>query len=429
MQIEKNLLIQRVLFIWYWTLSGVGFFNEFFHLEGLYHAVNLAADVVIVALAMVTIKHWIDWAVIGSYFVISYFITCLINGMDFVTWFNGSRVFYGVLFVMPVLRYFWDDRERHDRFIEALDKQLFVFLILMAITMTIQFLYYGPGDYVGGIFGAFSGIASITIYCVSFYLLRKNLDPDNMSYSLWQNWRYIVLLYPTFLNETKISLILIVLYFLLLTPIDRKLLSRLLVVLPVTTVMLVVGVVGYMYINQGRGGTNLFSEDFFVNYLVDEIDEAEGNAQYGLRTEDHALPDIPRMAKIALIHPVLEDNMVSPLTGLGVGLYKGGTTTEQTEFTKEYDWLMVGTSPYIFHLIMQLGYVGLVWAIAVFVLSFYTCHSRIYRRREWNIQLYFTAIVLALLVYGDLWREMCFSFMVLLFMQLSWVLPTKHDTE
>ena len=402
-------------------MSGVGFVVQQVDtpaMETLDHTVNLLADITILVLALLTIRHRFDWLILASFTLLTFMSTCMINHLSLATWVNGSRVFFGVLFVPIVLRYIWDDETRHDRFIARLDKHLYIFLLLMAFTMTIQYMQIGAGDYVGGIFGPKSGIASICIYCVSFYLLRKNLDTENILSSLAKNWRFIVLLYPTFLNETKISLVLIVLYFTLLIPIDRKLALRLILGFPLIVLVGLVGVTSYMAVNQGSEGTNLYADDFVVNYLIDDTDEAEVNANYALKYLDERT-DIPRMVKIVLMVPTLEENQVSLFWGLGLGLYKGGTTLEQTEFAIEYQWLIEGTSPYVFHIFMQLGWAGAIWTILLF-LSFYLRKPPLYPRRDMNIQLFFTAVAIALLVYADLWRELAFAFPALLFLQLSW---------
>lgn len=422
MQFSKSTFIERALFIWAWCISGIGFLHQQFFMgeyDSIIQMVNLAGDATIMLLALVCLRDKTDLAFIVSYFVISYASTCMSNGQGVVVWLNGSRNYFGLLFAPPVLRYIWSDRARHDSFVGKLDKHLLVFLILQAITMTYQFFRYGPGDSVGGIFGYFSGIASITIFCASFYLVHKRIDPKHFARGLAENWLYVFLLFPVFLNETKISLVLIVLYFLLQMPFDKKMIIRSLIFVPIVLFLLGVGVYFYMNVNKQTAGTDLFSEDFFVEYLLQDIDEAQSSANYGLDTEDSALPDVPRLTKIMFMPYINMEHPGHEMLGYGVGLLKGGSTLEHTDMYNEYDWLIIGTVPMIFNIYIQLGFVGSVWLTLLFI-SWFVRRPALYRKRSLNIQLFALAIILALLVYADYWREMCFSFPIILFFFLSW---------
>ena len=93
--------------------------------------------------------------------------------------------------------------------------------------------------------GWFSGILSFSIYYASFYLLNKRIDRNNIMRSLYKNWTLIFLLFPTFLNETKISFALIIAYFILLLPIDRKYIIRITFLSPL--IIILVGVGSFFY--------------------------------------------------------------------------------------------------------------------------------------------------------------------------------------
>ncbi len=414
--------ILRVLIVWFWIMGSVGFLVQMVlprGYEGLVFSVGLLADAAIMLLAALTIRHKADWLIAGTYIVFSAYSCLVVNNTGVVLWINGMRTYFSIVCVLPVVRWFWEHPQRHQVLLQALPRQAIAFLIAMAVTITLQFMRFGPGDQVGGIFGNFnSGVASITIYITSFWLMHRSIDREHFGVSMAKHWHYIFLLYPTFLNETKISFVLLALYFVLLLPIDRKLVKRIAIVVPSFLLFAFLAVTAYTSVNDNNSGTDLFGEGFLENYLMGDLERVQSDAEYGLKYEDE-LPDVPRIAKIALMPMVHDMNPGHHLAGFGLGLFKGGNTLGITGFQEEYDWLLVGTQPVIFSIYMQLGILGVIWHIILFG-ALYTVKPAHFRHRDLNIQLYATAIFVALLVYSDLWLQLNFGFPILLFWFLSW---------
>ena len=141
--------------------------------------------------------------------------------------------------------------ERSDEFKASIIKQLNIWLWLQAFCVTEQFIRYGANDHGGGTMGeGASGMVSMMIYLVSFFLITRNWDSSDYFGSLRRNWKYIFLLYPSFLNETKVSFILLAAYFVLLLKYDRKLLLRMTYILPLS-VLVFIGL-GSLYLNLTR---------------------------------------------------------------------------------------------------------------------------------------------------------------------------------
>ncbi len=425
MRIEKSLLIQRVLLVWFWVLTCTGFVNdEFLGSNRVVRSISLLfTDATILLLALWTIRNKWDMAVLISYVAISYWSTCIVNHLSWLMWINGSRVFFGLIFVIPVLRYLWQNEYRRERFIKEMDKTLLIYLCVQAVCIVWQFLRYGAGDEVGGSLGFdFSGVASFSIYLISFYLLHKRIDNDHFVYSIKENWYLIALLFPTFLNETKISFILIILYFLFLPNIDRKWFSRMAMVVPITLIFIVGGMTVYLdTVDDPFGGIDL------VEYLAGQDLEYEtGAAEYHSLNSEETY-DIPRIAKLAFLSVVFEENPRNLYSGFGVGIYKGYTNLSINPFAETYDWLVVGTNPYAYHVILQLGVVGAIWAIILFVGCF-VCPIGIATERDVSMQLMFMSCVVIMLIYSDYWSNLAFSFIVLLFLCLSWRVPEQRDS-
>ncbi len=434
MRIQKNILVQRMLFTAFWLVAAFGFVAEEIapFIEPLRTPVMLAADAIVVLLGVWTLRHKFDIAIVASYVAISYVSTILINHSPLVTWLNGTRVFIGVLFLVPVLRYMWDSEERHDTFLRALDKQAFIFLCIQAVCLPWQFIKYGACDHGGGSIGnMFSGTVSWTIYFFSFYLMRRRYDPQNVFRSILANKWLVILLLPTFLNETKISIILLALYFLLLIPFNREMIKRLLVMAPIT--VLVVSIGCYAYAAALPDEDSDFTDiNYLLNtYLFDDdldIDQAVGGVTWMLENDDSALPDIPRVTKIVLTPNVLEENPGHEWLGFGMGLFNGSEHMAATDFGTKYQWMVFGTNPYLLHIFLQLGIVGTLWLIT-FYAGLYCLRPRLYSHRDTGTMLYSLLSVILLLLYADLHRMLVFSLMFFIFSFTMWEKPKQQKAN
>lgn len=431
MRFEKRFLIQRLFFIGFWLATCTGFFSDVLWdpnaISPLTTVSQLIVDFILLFLAFCTIRRTVDFFLIGSFLVIAIVSGFLINNDSLVVWLNGLRYFFPVLFIPPVLRYFWETEYRHDLFVKSLDKQLYIFLWLQVPTVLCQFFVYGAGDYVGGSMGkGFSGVLSFTIYFTSFYLLNKRIDRSNILQSLYKNWIYIFLLFPTFLNETKISFGLLIAYFILLLPIDRKYLIRLTFLTPLIVILVGIGSTFY-YSTVSGGGTLELNKEFFDTYLDADLDNIEGAAEYAEKNESEMF-DIPRFAKLAIIPKVFEENPGHNMLGFGLSIYKHGTIVEATDFYNEYDWLIKGTSPQIMSSTLQLGIIGALWYVVFFICLFFIKPS-VYPKRNLNMQVFFLLAVIILLFYADLWSNPNFCFIMLTFMFLSWDKPSQTNVN
>ena len=432
MKFEVRFILQRLFFIGFWLATCTGFVSDLIWghntVSPLTTASQLVVDVIMLFLAICTVRKTIDIALIGSLLVITAVSGFIVNGDSLVVWLNGLRYFFPVMFLPPILRYFWETEYRHDLFVKSLDRQLYIFLWLQVPTVLFQFFMYGAGDYVGGTMGGwFSGILSFSIYYVSFYLLNKRIDRNNILQSLYKNWTLIFLLFPTFLNETKISFALIIVYFILLLPIDRKYIIRMTFLAPVVIILVAVG--SYFYsstVNESQGKLRLDAE-FFEEYLDADVETIEKAAEYAEKNYEESF-DIPRIAKLAIIPMVFSAHPGHDLMGFGISLYKHGKIVEATDFYNEYDWLMKGTSPQIMSTVLQLGIVGSIWYIAFFI-SLFVIKPPLYSKRNLNMQAYFFLVVLILLLYADFWSYPNFCFIMFTFLFLSWEKDEESQQE
>lgn len=421
MQIEKSLFYQRILFIAFWIRAVWAFFAEEVapFAASLQPLVYLAFDAVIVALGLVMMSRKRDKIYAVVFIAIGLVITCLLNELSLFFYINGLRDFISLLFIIPIMDYFLREPERRERFVADFDRQLFWFLVLQVPCVLYQFFVYGAGDHGGGSLGnGSSGIISTLIFVISFYLIKKRMDPERYVASLWENKIYILLLIPTQLNETKISFFFIIMYFLLLLPLNKKLFIRLLFAIPFMILVTWIAIMGYMAIlSDNPEAANMFDLDYMSEtYLLDDgdmVDTAE--ALYLADSEYFEGADIPRFTKIIYLATFNDQYPGHMWTGMGIGHFKGGTMVKTSKFYKDNEWMLGGTIIYVVFLIVQLGLIGVVLALWFFWNLFSAPEKGL--KRDYNMQIFMILMFVLLIVYNESLR---YEFMMIPMVYAIW---------
>ena len=428
MQVSKSILIECALLGVFWVLGTVGFVCDELipGLESLRSYISLACDAVLVMLGLLCLRHKGDILFIGSLALISLVSSIMLNGLSISFTANGMRVFIGAMFFYPIFRYFLDDAKRRDHFLKLLDKNLEAFLWLQVPCIAYQFIAYGADDHVGGSLGNwYSGTISMMIYIISFYLMIRHINPRNFIGSLISNFKYVLLLTPTFFNETKISFVLLVLYFILLLPIDKRMFKRGLVIAPIAVLLFAVGYTTYKMTYKGDvsntvDGLNIFSEDYLMEYVLSDLENAEAGVEWTLDNEDASVADIGRLTKFLLLPMFEEENPGHIPLGFGVGHFKGGTKMDHSEFYDHYEWYLIGTMPYLIHIYLQLGVIG-VFLYLGYLVSLFVRHPADCPVRNRNLQIYMALLVTLNLFYAESLRDPVFAFIVYGFIACSWL--------
>lgn len=369
----------------------------------------LIVDGVLAILGLACLRNRFDITVIGSFLLLSFFSSFVFNNVGFAIYFNGFRDFVGLLFVLPVLRYFFTSSHAAD-FKKTFDRNLLIWLWLQAFCVTWQFIRYGAGDMGGGTYGeGGSGMVSMMIYVVSFYLIAPRWDSSKYWQSLRENKWYIILLYPTFLNETKVSFILILAYFFLLIKFDRNLILRLTYIVPLGLVVLAGLFVAYVNITE-QNADEFFEMETYQAYLygidLEELVDIAYKVQDGYYDMSEVglwSQDIPRFAKIALSIPILAAEKGGILFGAGIGQFKGWTTGLCTQFSIDNRWLLNGSRPELFVIFVQLGLLGLVWFIWLLIRINFGGQTSYPLGKQ--IRLLIALSFLLIMIYNDSLRE------------------------
>lgn len=419
---KKDILILRTFFTLFWVLGCFGFvYQELIPpLEGLLTPINIVGDAVLMLLGLYTLRKPTDALIIASFFILSFVSSFLVNNLSLMQWANGTRSFYGAIFLIPVSRYIWSKPVLYKEFIKTFDKYIFIWLCVQAVCVVEQFIRYGAGDKVGGSFGdGGSGMVSFGIYFFSFYLLNKRLDHRNAFQSIRKNIWLVILLFPTFLNETKVSFILLLMYFFLLFPINRDYIKRVIMIAPVVVILM--GGALIVYIDTVEQSDSMLDPKYLMEeYLNNDYTEDEMAAAVDWIMENETnVPDLPRFAKMGFISYVIEQNGNHWLVGLGLQGFNGATNFKATKVVEEYNWFYLGTNPYVCFIIVQLGLLGLIWAVTFYTLL-YKCCPPGYRKNK-NIYIYSLLSLIINLAYSDIIKTPTFSFIFFTFTFLQWV--------
>ena len=424
MELTRTAIYRRILFTCFWIWAVFGFVQDEIlpFMTSLQSIVFMTLDIVLIALGLVTIKSLFD-IVMGLIFItLTAISTIFLNDLTLANYLNGFREFLPFVFMVPVLRYFMGDDRRRDDFIARFDKQLLIFLIIQAPCILYQFVKYGANDHGGGSFGNwFSGSISTIIYVITFYLVWKRWNSEYYLKSLDKNKWLLLLLLPTFFNETKISFIYFAVFFLLLYRFNIKLLFKMALAAPVFIVV-------YFFVyNAYMSSTQSEEESVDLNYLLfeylstNEVDlddmvlfsEMLEHGDFG--DDDDWSVDLPRMTKIVMVPEVLSNTHGGIVFGAGLSHFKGGTNVKPTKFAKEYHWILNGTQPYLFFVSIQLGLFGTLWIIAI-MLSITGLFSK-KRGNLSKVSLYSLIVFVVILFYNSAFRipVFCLVFFYILY--------------
>lgn len=419
MIIDRYTLYYRTFFTIFWIAMCWGFVSEqlLTPLQSLSAVVFLAIDAILIILGFATLRTRRDIWIFLSYLVLAVTSTLFLNKIGIAAFLNGTRDFLGLILVVPVLRYFFTS-PRAAEFMTKVNRQLLIWLYVQAFCIIWQFLRYGAGDAVGGSMGyGASGMASMLIYITSFFLVTRKWDPDNIILSIKRNAAPILLILPTFLNETKVSFILLAFYVILLIRFDRKLIIRLFYIIPLSIVGLIAIFNVYLSITHQKAEVILsreFAEEYFYGIDLDHMIDVAIMVQDGtieVDPRDWWAVDIPRFAKFVVITPKLRDQGGGVWFGAGVGHFKGGRLFKETRFGAENRWLLQGSRPMLFFVYTQLGIIGIAWFLVVASMQLFCRRSR--ARYATQLQILLGIALAIICFYNDSLR--IFNFCTVLF--------------
>jgi hypothetical protein len=294
-----------------------------------------------------------------------------------------------------------------------------IFLIFQIPAASLLFLRYGAGDRVGGSFGAGGGSGELTIviFILGFYFVRNVWnEASGEAFSLRTNVKLLPFLLPCLLNETKISFVLVFLFFVFQMKVKAK--GKMVIANIVVLVSMVGAIALYDSLVASRGTSDyVFRKEFLERYLYGEW-KGEGY-------------DMPRGTKIVYTIETIGESTSTLLFGLGSGLFKGGSVIERTAAADQYFWLFSGTQPYITYL---LGGGGLSKTIIVLLLLFYPLIKKARTKRgevkedglKKELAYFMIAVLGLIMVYNSALRNGC---IVIIFATLTMLVHQERAED
>ena len=406
----KYQLICNVMFVIFWVMATYNFITQ--ELAGeivtsIELGVRLIAQGVVIVLGLWTLRAKTDILILSIFLVYSFISTCVVNDLSLFMWIDGMRLYICFLFVIPIFRYLLADKQFRSHFVERVDRNLLRFLWIQIPCIILQMKYPHP-DFCGGSLGWMkSGTISNLIYLVSFYLMLRAWDKRKSYFgNLQRNWILIFLLFPSFLNETKISFIFLMMYFFFLIPIDKKFLKNFTWILP--GMMVLLGGALYLYssvVGSNEEVTNMASA---TEYLIGNDDGLNVVEAYMDNKDMESESDLARGLKFVVVPAIMDRHPISWPFGYGIGNYKVGDSAKSVKFAKEYQWMLRGTMIESHFIWLELGLIGLgLYFIFWFIVL------RAFRHKvDRNLQLqWFLSInVLLITVYNSALNELPFYF-------------------
>jgi hypothetical protein len=214
-----------------------------------------------------------------------------------------------------------------------------------------QFYLYGAGDYVGGSLGAgSSGILTQLLFLIAFYFLVIYAGHNNESFVLRKMLIVSLILIPTFINETKITFILLIVYFYFQINIRKNLINVFAIIL--FSVLIFIEAVNIYSDTTQKDPSEFVNENFLNGYLF----------------KTKKTNDITRFGKVVLVSEILNNQAPNLFFGLGFGILKGQNILGQTTIGQKYAYLYRGSRTLIFECFFQ-G--GLSFLILFFLFTLY----------------------------------------------------------
>ena len=350
--------------LWIDSCSGL-FYQIFPILEKFSSLLFFSCHFGIILLALTTLRHR------SLKYLVLFFSIILIglipytyeDGITIVQFLNGSRdfvpLFFSLIFITNMLY-----SNHRVIFYQKMNKFILYFLCVQVPICIVQFFIYGMGDEVGGTGGSFgSGNISILIYTGTFYLLSQTANTKKLLEVLFKN-KYLLLLWiPSLINETKVTFLLIPLFFLMCFEYNFRKIIRNIPVILIGIIFSFAFLQMYQYFNEDRSLAEVMQGGYIIEYDLEksyETIEKYGD-ELGKYTDSRTLRLILGMLE-------LSKNNMSLIFGKSLGHFKGGTIG-QTKFAKENEYVTGrGSKSFILVGLMQIGIVGTILVyLAIFI--------------------------------------------------------------
>jgi len=276
-------------------------------------------------------------------------------------------------------------------------RRVFLLSLIISLPMAIyQFLTTDDWDTISGFFGeSASGTLSLLIitYFCSELAMRIRDKKNIFGY-------YFLLLTPIFINETKISFIILpyLVIFILFTLNKLK--------LHVVTLMILLGSLLFTGVDQsyqtiyGHSWSDQFSSENLEKYFLTEETIAV--------TDDGEI-DIPRMTRVEIAYKtIIKDGLLATLFGHGfsstyIGQRGGNYGIDAFNFIGT--GLNVGSRVQLYQTVLEFGLLGTAMVITYFLIILF----KIYRKNKYTDSDFMSLILIQVSIIGLLYQNILIS--------------------
>lgn len=273
-------------------------------------------------------------------------------------------------------------------------KFTWIFLCMQIPFCAVQFIKYGASDAVSGtLLPGNTGVLTLSIFILVFYYIISSPKYNSQTASIGNVFVHSYMFIPVFLNETKITFVLIALFF--MCQMTLRISS---VIVTLTACVVFVTIFSISYSNQGKKFQNplqVFTEKKYLEaYFIDDA-------------RHHA--DVPRMTKIKLAFALLARDNTNLLVGKEYGAFKGGNVLSPSGFSHKYNWLLKGSRPTLFYLLITGGLTLIVGVLFFMYNELLRKPTPGFQNNSSQFLLFLGAIFLMVLFYNDAFRTQLFT--------------------
>lgn len=387
--------INLLFFCLYLGSIGKYFLNEIIDSNSTDTVITLIIDILIVVLTLSFIKlksKYMNYIYIFIVFSsISYLMSVNTSLLAHINGIRETLIFICYFVIMDILHLSRQTYNINNKF----SIFTYIFLTIQIPVTILQFIEFGAGDAVGGTFGlGGSGLLTFSIFMLIYYLIenKSKIPKDRIKKGL----PLLIFLIPIALNETKISFVFLLLFFISFANIKKINSSVGVILLGILTVICF----SFIYTTKENVNYKNPLEGIFSNHFLNEY----------LLGDENTYEDVPRFTKIIIGTEKLT-NDGDLFLGKDYGAFMGSQLKINSEFSKKYQWLLKGSVPYTFYLLISGG---------IFLLLFinWMVFSEIFRKHNNNVKNYspsflffLTALFIIILFYNDGLRSPVFSFL------------------
>lgn len=292
---------------------------------------------------------------------------------------NGLRE---TLFFFSSLVVVYDLYESHIRpdLVRIFTRYLIVFAILQTPFAVFQFLKYGAGDAVGGLYGTGggSGYMSQLLFLICFFLVvRFSSLEDGSNFIISRTILFVPILIPCALNETKISFILLAAMLLLLVTSPRQMYRAIPLLILGAGLMFLLN---YYYSQTVEDTSNIFDEGYIEKYLLTNPTGTGG--------------DLPRFQRILIMFRLMGGDIGSILLGMGYGVLGGGNIMGTSRLGRSLFYLVNGSRILLFRTWIQGGLLAVIFVAGAMFGYLRAKVENVFTVRQFSFFVFFSLIVI-----------------------------------